>query len=107
MARRNGAGLVDIGREAFATLEWEESHVRTTRPPPPRQEPQQPLTNRIQQPFWSNRRSNMQFVSDTTYNTTPTKENGAIDCNQAANKYGGVLIKETGKRKSPFGFRRG
>ncbi|KAL3505690.1 hypothetical protein ACH5RR_031072 [Cinchona calisaya] len=110
MECKNGAGLVEIGIDAFVTLE-EEYYGRTTWPPPPpprNQERQQPQPNRTQQPFWSNRKSNMQFVSSTTYNTTPPiKENGVIDCNQAARIYGGVLIKDAGKRKPPFNLRRG
>ncbi|KAL3505693.1 hypothetical protein ACH5RR_031075 [Cinchona calisaya] len=102
--------LVEIGMEAFAILE-EESRGRTTRPPPPppRQERQQPQPNRIQQPFWPYRRSNMQFVSNTTHNPTtpPTKENGAMDCNQAARTFCGVLIDEAVKRKPLLNPRRG
>ena len=107
MGRKNrAASLVEIGMEGFATLEREEYCGPTTRPPPPpRPERQQPQANRIQQPFWSNRRSNLPLVSNNI--DIPTKENEAIDCNQAARKYGGVLIKDAGKRKSLFGVLRG
>ncbi|KAL3505691.1 hypothetical protein ACH5RR_031073 [Cinchona calisaya] len=89
MARKNGAGLVEIAIDAFATLE-EEYYGRTTMPPP-RQDRQQPQPHP---------RANTQFV-------TSTKENGAMDCNQAARTFGGVLIKEADKRKPLLNPRRG
>ncbi|KAL3505687.1 hypothetical protein ACH5RR_031069 [Cinchona calisaya] len=60
-------GLVEIGWDAFATLEQYD------------QERRQPQLNR---------RANI---------TPPTKGNGVIDCYEAARYYGGVLIKDAGK----------
>ncbi|CAI9118937.1 OLC1v1020571C1 [Oldenlandia corymbosa var. corymbosa] len=124
MARKNNGnnmnGLLEIGKEGFATLEWEERYgggsrtttttVVTTLPTPT------PVAMAVQPPptayWWNNNRrlpahpklvSPHDITSTTTttyYNhfvPTPAKEMAisTIDCDQAAKKYNGVLIKES------------